>query len=76
MRIVLALNDAADRGEIDRDVVWKVLDRLWIALWAEDKNTSEESVMQSELNPILPGGWEKWKFVSCRIYSGLIVGHL
>lgn len=63
MRIVLALNDAEDRGEIDRDIVFKVIDRLWMALWAEDKNTSEESVIQSELDPILPGGWEKWKYV-------------
>ena len=63
MRIVCALQDAADKGEINKDVVWKVTERLWKALWSEDKNTSEESVMQAELDPILPGGWDKWKHV-------------
>jgi hypothetical protein len=63
MRIVVALKDAADRGEIDKDVVQKVADRLWRAVWVEDKNTSDESVMQKELDSILPGGWEKWKHV-------------
>jgi hypothetical protein len=63
MRIICALKDAADRGEVDPKLPLKVAERLWQALWEEDKNTSEESVMQAELEPILPGGWEKWKYV-------------
>lgn len=66
MRIICALKDAEDRGEVDKDLPLKVADRLWRALWTEDKNTSEESVMQSELDPLLPGGWEKWKYVFFR----------
>lgn len=63
MRIICALKDAADHGEVDKDISLKVAERLWRALWTEDKNTSEESIMQTELDPILPGGWEKWKYV-------------
>jgi hypothetical protein len=63
MRIICALKDAEDRGEVDKDLSLKVADRLWRALWTEDKNTSEELVMQTELDPVLPGGWEKWKYV-------------
>lgn len=63
MRIICALKDAEHRGEVDKDLSLKVADRLWRALWTEDKNTSEESVMQNELEPLLPGGWEKWKHV-------------
>jgi len=64
MRVICALKDAADRGEVEADVVDKVADRLWYALWTENKNTSEEAVMEKELDPILPGGWEKWKYVN------------
>jgi len=64
MRIICALKDAADRGEVDPSIPLKVAERLWKALWTEDKNTSEEPVMEAELGPILPGGWEKWKYVS------------
>ena len=64
MRLVVALQDAANRDEVDKEVVVKVTERLWKALWTEDKNTSDESVMQSELDSLLPGGWEKWKHVS------------
>jgi hypothetical protein len=63
MRVLVALNDAADRGEFSKDIVEKAADRLWTALWTENKNTSEESVMAEVLDPILPGGWEKWKYV-------------
>ena len=63
MRIICALKDAEARGEVDKDLPLKVADRLWRALWTEDKNTSEESVMEAELDPLLPGGWEKWKYV-------------
>ena len=63
MRIICALKDAEDRGEIKKDTSLDVAEALWRALWVEDKNTSEESVMQSVLDPILPGGWEKWKYV-------------
>jgi hypothetical protein len=34
-----------------------------MALWTENKNTCEESVIAEVLDPILPGGWEKWKYV-------------
>jgi len=64
MRIICALKDAGDRGEVDKDLSIKVAERLWRALWTENKNTSEESVMKAELDPLLPGGWEKWKYVS------------
>ena len=64
MRIICALKDVADRGEVDPALPVKVAERLWMALWTEDKNTSEESVMQAELDPLLPGGWEKWKYVT------------
>jgi hypothetical protein len=64
MRIICALKDAEVRGEIPKDTSLKVAERLWLALWREDKNTSEEAVMQAELDPILPGGWDKWKHVS------------
>jgi len=63
MRIICALQDAANAGEIDKDIPWKVAERLWLALWTENKNTSEESVMAAELDSLLPGGWEKWKYV-------------
>jgi hypothetical protein len=63
MRILVALKDAADRGEVSLDLVEKVADRLWVALWTEDKNTSEESVLAQLLDDIIPGGWEKWKHV-------------
>jgi hypothetical protein len=63
MRIICALQDAADTGEIAKDIPWTVAERLWKALWTEDKNTSDEAVMQAELDPLLPGGWEKWKYV-------------
>jgi hypothetical protein len=63
MRIICALKEAADKGEVDEELPLKVAYRLWTALWIEDKNTSEESIMQSELDPLLPGGWEKWKYV-------------
>ena len=63
MRIICALKDAEDRGEVEKDLPLKVADRLWRALWTEDKNTSEESVIEAELDPLLPGGWEKWKYV-------------
>jgi hypothetical protein len=63
MRILVALKDAADRGEITHSMVEKVADRLWKGLWIEDRNTSEEAVMADLLDPILPGGWEKWKYV-------------
>jgi hypothetical protein len=66
MRIVCALKDAADKGEVEKDLDLKIADRLFRALWTEDKNTSEESVLQVELDPILPGGWEKWKYVCPR----------
>lgn len=71
MRIVCALQDAADKGEIAEDIPLKVAERLWKALWTEDKNTSDEAVMQAELDTLLPGGWEKWKYVdplSCPTY--------
>lgn len=64
MRIICALKDAADRGEVDASLPLKVAERLWQALWTEDKNTSEESVMEAELGPMLPGGWEMWKYVT------------
>ena len=63
MRIICALKDAADLGVVDKDLPLKVAERLFKALWTEDKNTSEELVMQSELGSLLPGGWEKWKYV-------------
>jgi hypothetical protein len=63
MRIICALKDAEDRGEVSKDISLKVAERLWLALWKDDKNTSEEAVMQETLDPILPGGWEKWKYV-------------
>jgi hypothetical protein len=69
MRILCALKDAADRGEVDPNLPLKVAERLWQALWTDDKNTSEESVMQAELNPLLPGGWEKWKYVTYPLIS-------
>jgi hypothetical protein len=61
MRIVCALKDAEGRGEVPKDISLDVAEKLWLALWTKDMNTSEEAVMQSELDPILPGGWEKWK---------------
>jgi hypothetical protein len=64
MRIVCALKDAEDRGEVPKDISLDVAEKLWLALWTKDLNTSEEAVMQSELDPILPGGWEKWKHVT------------
>jgi hypothetical protein len=64
MRVICALQGAADKGQIDKNVPWNVAERLWKALWTEDKNTSDESVMQAELDPLLPGGWEKWKYVT------------
>lgn len=63
MRIICALKDAEDRGEVSKDISLRVAEQLWQALWTEDKNTSEEAVIQKELDPILPGGWEKWKHV-------------
>jgi len=63
MRIICALKDAEVRGEVPKDISLDVAERLWLALWREDKNTSEEAVMQAELDPILPGGWKKWKHV-------------
>jgi hypothetical protein len=63
MRIICALKDAEDRGEVPKDISLDVAERFWLALWTRDKNTSEEAVMEAELDPILPGGWEKWKHV-------------
>ena len=63
MRICCALKEAEDRGEVEKDISLKVAERLWRALWKEDKNTSEELVMRTYLDPILPGGWEKWEYV-------------
>jgi hypothetical protein len=60
MRVICALQDAANKGEIDQEIPLIATDRLCRALWTEDKNTSEESVMEEELDPILPGGWAKW----------------
>jgi hypothetical protein len=71
MRIICALKDAEDRGEVSKDITLRVAERLWLALWAEDKNTSEEAVMQKELDPILPGGWEKWKYV--KTFSKVVI---
>ena len=63
MRIVCALKDAADRGDVAKDTDLKIAERLWKALWTEEKDTSDEAVMQTELEPLLPGGWDKWKYV-------------
>jgi len=63
MRILCAVQDAADKGDVAKDIPWKVAERLWLALWTENKNTSDEGVMHNELDSILPGGWEKWKYV-------------
>ena len=63
MRIICALQDAADKGEIEKDIPLKVAERLWKALWTEDKNTSDETIMQAEIDSLIPGGWEKWKYV-------------
>ena len=63
MRILCALKEAEDRGEVAKDTSLNAAECLWRALWTDDKNTSEESVMESVLDPILPGGWDKWKNV-------------
>jgi hypothetical protein len=63
MRILCALHDAVDKDEIDQNIPRTVAERLWKALWTEDKNTSEERIMQAELDSLLPGGWDKWKYV-------------
>jgi hypothetical protein len=60
MRVICALKDAADRGEVDKELPLIAADRLWRALWTEDKDTSQESIMEAELGPLLPGGWTKW----------------
>ena len=74
MRIICALKDAADRGEVDRDLPLQIAERLWLALWTEDKDTSQESVMKAELDALLPGGWDKWGpvFPTC-IYDSINV---
>ena len=63
MRILTALKNAADRGEFGYDVVQTAADRLWVGLWREDRDTSDESVMGELLGSIVPGGWGKWKYV-------------
>lgn len=74
MRIICALKDAEVRGEVPKDISIDVAKRLWLALWREDKNTSEEAVMQAELDPILPGGWEQWKHVFSFLLASMIMG--
>jgi len=74
MRIICALKDAEVRGEVPKDISIDVAKRLWLALWREDKNTSDEAVMQAELDPILPGGWEKWKHVFPLLLTSTIMG--